>query len=223
MKLVSLKNEKISFRLLLVLILGLLVVAPMIPDDGVLHIVMDLFLTGTYFVVIRMLSRNRLYAVLAGVSGSVMVLSMWIHVPYPSSALLIISRVGGVLFFMLAATTILRYILEAKTVNREVLFAAMVAYLMIGTLFSFIYGCIHILDPASFDLPVEMTSQMWVFLYFSFVTLTTLGYGDVSPLTQMGGVVAIVEAIVGQLYLVVVVAWLVGMYVSRKSGKTEND
>ena len=56
------------------------------------------------------------------------------------------------------------------------------------------------------------------FLYCSFVTLTTLGYGDITPLTKMARTFSVLEAVIGQLYLVVVLAWLVGMYVARKSG-----
>ena len=55
------------------------------------------------------------------------------------------------------------------------------------------------------------------FEYFSFVTITTLGYGDITPLTNRASALALIEALIGQIYLVVLVAWLVGMYVSRKS------
>ena len=58
---------------------------------------------------------------------------------------------------------------------------------------------------------------MLVFQYFSFVTITTLGYGDITPVTEVAKAITTLEAIVGQIYLVVVVAWLVGMHVSRKS------
>jgi voltage-gated potassium channel Kch len=55
------------------------------------------------------------------------------------------------------------------------------------------------------------------FEYFSFVTITTLGYGDITPVTDKASALALIEAFVGQIYLVVLVAWLVGMYVSRRS------
>ena len=55
------------------------------------------------------------------------------------------------------------------------------------------------------------------FEYLSFVTITTLGYGDITPLTDKASALVIIEAVVGQIYLVVLVAWLVGMHVSQKS------
>jgi hypothetical protein len=55
------------------------------------------------------------------------------------------------------------------------------------------------------------------FEYLSFVTITTLGYGDITPITDKASALVIIEAVVGQIYLVVLVAWLVGMHVSQKS------
>jgi hypothetical protein len=63
-------------------------------------------------------------------------------------------------------------------------------------------------------------SDFLLFEYYSFVTLTTLGYGDITPLTKVAKAFSVLEAVVGQLYLVVVVAWFVGMHVSRKSGNS---
>ncbi|MEE9537304.1 MAG: potassium channel family protein, partial [Desulfobacterales bacterium] len=56
-----------------------------------------------------------------------------------------------------------------------------------------------------------------IYLYFSLVTITTLGYGDITPIGRQVTSLAVLEAVTGQIYLVVVVAWFVGMYVSRKS------
>lgn len=223
MKLKSFHDETISFRLLFWLILGLLVFTPLLPSGGILHIVMNLFYTIVFFVVVRMLSRNPIYAILAGISGIVLVVTLWIQFLYSHEVVLIVGRIGGAIFFSLTVASLLQYITESETVTRNVLFSAMVAYLMLGILFSFIYNCIFILEPASFELPAAMATQMWVFIYFSFVTLTTLGYGDISPLTELSGAVAIVEAIIGQFYLVVVVAWLVGMHVARKTGNSSKE
>ena len=54
-------------------------------------------------------------------------------------------------------------------------------------------------------------------LYFSIVTITTVGYGDITPVTRVARAFANLEAVIGQLYLVILVSWLVGTYVSKKS------
>ena len=63
----------------------------------------------------------------------------------------------------------------------------------------------------------QLQNDRLLFLYFSLVTITTLGYGDMTPLTDRAAGLASVEALSGQIYLVVLVAWLVGMHVSKKS------
>ena len=55
------------------------------------------------------------------------------------------------------------------------------------------------------------------FEYFSFITITTLGYGDITPVTDKATALALIEAVVGQIYLVLLVAWLVGMHVSQRA------
>ena len=66
---------------------------------------------------------------------------------------------------------------------------------------------------SSTDLGAQLTELM----YYSFVTLTTLGYGDLTPVKPIARTVGYLEAIVGQFYLAVLVAWLVGMYLSGKN------
>lgn len=115
-------------------------------------------------------------------------------------------------------------ILRSHKVSADLIFGAINIYLMVGLAFAFIYGLIEILQPGSFSgldklgTPGGLVSN---FEYFSFVTITTLGYGDVSPLTPFAMTAAIVEGVFGQLYLAVMVARLVGLYVSNSqdSGK----
>ena len=91
-------------------------------------------------------------------------------------------------------------------------------YLLAALLWAFLYTFLELVDPASFNVDLsEPQGYLLVFQYYSFVTITTLGYGDITPVTEVAKAFSALEAVVGQLYLVVAVAWLVGMYVSRKS------
>jgi voltage-gated potassium channel Kch len=81
---------------------------------------------------------------------------------------------------------------------------------------SFIFGVVESLNPGSFSIPdIEGISTSRSFLYYSFVTITTLGYGDITPVTSLARSLCVLEAVIGQLYLVVQVAWLVGVHVSQ--------
>jgi hypothetical protein len=75
-----------------------------------------------------------------------------------------------------------------------------------------------LVDPASFNIDLDQPKRyLLVFQYYSFVTITTVGYGDITLVTDVAKAFSVLEAICGQLYLVVAVAGLVGMHVSKKS------
>jgi voltage-gated potassium channel len=104
---------------------------------------------------------------------------------------------------------------RAKIVNRNVIHGAIVVYLLIGFLWSFIYALLDTLHPGSFSHMNEKIFGHRPFVYFSFVTLTTLGFGDITPQTPLAQSFTILEAIIGQLYLIIQVSWLVGLYVAH--------
>ena len=76
------------------------------------------------------------------------------------------------------------------------------------------------IQPGSFSIaPGHSLEHQFSFLYFSMVTLTTLGYGDIFPITTAAKACAILEAVIGQLYLVITIAWLVGAQISQSMQK----
>jgi uncharacterized membrane protein len=89
------------------------------------------------------------------------------------------------------------------------MFGVLCVYLLIGSLFAFLYGIVNNLaaEPFFASAAHPDTSD---FLYFSFATLTTVGYGDLAAATDLGRSLAIAEALIGQIYLVTVVAVIVG-------------
>lgn len=94
-------------------------------------------------------------------------------------------------------------------------------YIFIGLLFANVYGVIQLLDESAF-VGVKFIANdplNWGvgFIYFSFVTLTTLGYGDISPNTIEAGSFVYFEAMVGQIFLTVLVARLVGMHITQST------
>ena len=76
------------------------------------------------------------------------------------------------------------------------------------------------IGPESFSIAQNQSFEhQFSFLYYSFVTLTTLGYGDIFPVTTAAKACAILEAVIGQLYLVITIAWLVGVQISQSMQK----
>ena len=125
----------------------------------------------------------------------------------------------AVLFFTYIISAFLIDIFSHTRVDTNRLLSAICVYLCMGIIWAMLYGLIDIHDPAAIKIPAGDTtfSRINELMYFSFVTLTTLGYGDVIPLSNPARSLAAVEALVGQLYLTVLVARLVGLHIAVQS------
>jgi voltage-gated potassium channel Kch len=95
-----------------------------------------------------------------------------------------------------------------------------VAYLFVALFFAKSFLVLEILSPGSFSISSDrIMTDPSVMKYFSFVTLTTLGYGDVVPISDQAKTLAISEAFIGQIYLTVLIARLVGVYAAGHHGQ----
>jgi len=132
-----------------------------------------------------------------------------------SLILLAIGKLFGALFFAFVAYNILRFIYGQREIHPSTLIAASVVYLLIAAMWSYFYSILETIHPGSFHFPDTGVGHLKnPFIYFSFVTITTLGYGDITPNTGFAASLSMVEAVVGQLYIAVQVAWLVGIHVA---------
>jgi len=111
---------------------------------------------------------------------------------------------------LLAAVAALRFAIGATQVDAEHLFAALSAYLLAGIYFGLSYWVLEQMKPGTFSFAGEFSQASAI--YFSFVTLATLGYGDIVPRADVARGIAIVEGVGGQLFLAVLVARLVSLY-----------
>ena len=126
--------------------------------------------------------------------------------------LLPISQVLWVVTALLAAAATARYALGAGVVDAERIFAALDAYLLAGLMFGVCYWLLDQTWPASFAMASTNHLDLSRAIYFSFVTIATLGYGDIVPTSDAARGLAILEAVGGQMYLTVLVARLVSLY-----------
>ena len=123
------------------------------------------------------------------------------------------------------AARVFKEVLMDREVSTDTIMGAICAYLLIGVCWSFFYGVVAIMQPGSFAISEPLTAQalaspqeqLSILLYLSFVTLTTLGYGDITPLTSAARSLCWLEAVVGQLFLAIMVARLVGLHIMSSS------
>ena len=125
--------------------------------------------------------------------------------------------VGLSLFFLIMTVIILRQTSRETSVNPNVIYGAVTVYLLIAYIWGLLFATLFLLDPLSFrNLALPLNAQFSVvpFWYLSFFTITTLGYTEIAPATDLAKSLAVIEAVVGQLYLVLQVSLLVGLRVS---------
>ena len=125
-------------------------------------------------------------------------------------------------FFCYAVAVIVSHILRAQKVTAHMLAGAACAYVLTGITWANFYEILEILQPGSFDIPTAFLLQPqgdpgMALQYFSFTTLTTVGYGDIHPSNIRAAGLAIGEAIVGQLYVAIMIARLVSLHLVQRS------
>ncbi len=141
--------------------------------------------------------------------------------PIQNSVVLFLSA----LFFGYLIWKILRDVTVGARPTGERIFGALCAYIFVGVLFALLYAHLEYRDPtihaftASNDAIINSaaseTGLLPIFTYYSFVTLTTLGYGDITPVSDAARTLAWMEALLGQLYLAVMVAGFVAGHISK--------
>jgi hypothetical protein len=111
---------------------------------------------------------------------------------------------------------VMRYVLRARVITPDQIYAGISMYLMLGFAFGAIFYLIVTLDPLSFSANTPSTRETPDLMYFSFVTLATLGYGDITPRTNIARSLAILESIAGMLYIAIFMARLVSRVSSTR-------
>ena len=135
------------------------------------------------------------------------------------------------MFFVFLIWNLLHDLYAGERSTGERIFGALCAYIFIGLLFALIFAHLEYRDPGSFNVSNELlaervageSAQLQVFTYFSFVTMTTLGYGDISPVAEHARTLAWLEALIGQLFLAVMVAGFVAQHISERIRKRRDD
>ena len=176
------------------------------------------FLTGTVLAAIFSCKHSKTVRLIEIILAIPTVLLCWLDLWWAHPYLLVINTALSVLFTLLCATSIIHDILQQSKVSFETLKGAISAYFLVAIGFAYLFWLIEFLVPGTFSInqktiPVfqyaEYVSEM---LYFSFITLLTIGYGDIVPTKDAGQTAVVIEGIIGQFYVAILVARLVALY-----------
>jgi len=144
----------------------------------------------------------------------------WIHLYRPDIVPVEIFLIGGILFVLFAVWNLLRFVLTAPQVNLDILCASISAFILLGLVWTFAYWLVADLNPKAFSFNIvddpDRTMAGFNSFYFSFITLCTVGYGDITPVGKVARMLAATEAMTGLLYVAVLIARLVALYSNTK-------
>jgi hypothetical protein len=141
----------------------------------------------------------------------------------PGGLLAVGFHTSAVLFLGLAVAVALRAIYEEKVVTSDSVYGALCGYFLVGLVFGHLYCLTEAAVPGSFRGGAELAAQVgdaderhFLLTYFSLATLTTVGYGDIVPVKDTARGLAVLEAIIGQFYVAVLIAELVGKRAAQR-------
>jgi hypothetical protein len=209
-------SSQTRFLLLLVSLLALMVLEPFIFNFIRIRFLLDIFISIILFTSIYAVSEKRSTTLVAIILALPKFGTIWAQGFITHPLLYFFDSIFGFIFIGYIIVLILNHIFRQKNVTLETIYGAIAVYILIGLVWVFLYNLTELLHPGSFSLTAVLDTESKKSLYFfSFVTLTTLGYGDITPVSAPARSLAMLEAIVGQMYIAVLIARLVGIHISQ--------
>jgi voltage-gated potassium channel Kch len=205
---------KNRFVYIILAIMLVLLVNPFIEDSGK---------SGHLFamLLIAMIPLTSLYALTADRGRAMTILLIaapfvildGLNLFFPNRYLMIAAYGFVTILYFYIVVLLVKNLLSYRVVTADLIYCAISTYLLIGIMWAGIYAVQESISPGSFSGISEIADL----IYFSFVTLTTLGYGDISPQTILGKRLAVLEAAMGGVYMAVIIAMIVGRYMSLQA------
>ena len=199
-------------------------ISPLFSATPYARSVVDLAITIVFLSAIIVIANTRKHLIIGLVLMIPSLIVIWGIKLYHVESLETISLVGSALFFCYIAVLILIEIFRAEMVTVNIIAAGISVYLFFGNICGLLYAIIGHVDPGAFNIPAATASYLGSdaanigsAMYFSFVTLTTLGYGDITPVNTFARSLAFLEAALGKIYLTVLIASLVGVHIPTYS------
>jgi voltage-gated potassium channel len=206
---------------LLIALALLLFLAPFVEEIKGGELIVSALLSLVLISAVLAVANHQRTLIIALLLAIPAVAGRWLNHLHPHLIPPEIFLVAGIGLIAFVVVNLLRFVLRAASVDTEVLCASISAYLMLGLIWTMAYWLVEELSPGAFAFNTttgaKETMEGFNAFYFSFITLSTVGYGDITPVTKVARMLAAMEAITGLLYVAVLIARLVSLYAAPKS------
>jgi len=203
---------------LFVMVFFTIILIPLFPVNAH-RLLYNFSYTAIFFIAIFSVQTKRRFILWGAIVATI---TEWMAAYLDMVYLLEISYAVNVMFFALVVGKMIYEIARTPDVNLRVVLEAINCYLLIGLIFTLLVTFVIITDPDAYNFPWVNTanwndvSHISELLYYTFVTFTTLGYGDVVPQTAVARSLAILISVTGLLYIAIIIALLVGKFSSTQ-------
>ena len=197
------------FLIMLIALFGLMLLQPLISYFVDIRFLSNLFLSLIFLSGIFAISIKKHHPIIATLVSLPFLILMWLSEFVDIGGYENIKSFFGMLFLLYMIILLLNHIFRQDEVTKEVIFGALVVYLLMGLMWSFGYDLVDSLIPGSFKYPENFSKLNNSFAYFSFVTLTTLGYGDIQPIGTALRLTCGLQALMGLVFMGMIIAGFV--------------
>lgn len=220
----KLKNLPRNNIVLLVCLLALIILFPLFKERD--SLVRDLLLTAIFFSGIFSLDFSTKSLKILLPLGTATAATTWLGHFVENDGVFLVDFITTFLFLAAIVVLMIRHIARSQNVTPTIILSSINGYLLIGVLSAVLLAVSDVVHRYVFSsgsqaiiFPGQSVPQFNDYLYFSFVTLTTLGYGDVTPVSHLARSMTMLIAITGQLYMTILIAMLVGKFLARAEGQ----
>ena len=214
-------RQEYKYFLLFITVLIFVIFNPLLNYLGIGFFIADLMVTLIVISGINLAGSKKELA-FSLIIGLITIIFSWssnLSISLTTSVLALVEYIFLFIFFLYLTIRLIRQVIGSTKVTNNTLYGALTGYLLIGIMGASIASTIERLVPGSFALSAQTNdyaTQLQLFLYYSFITLSTLGYGDITPVTPAAQSLSVALSLIGQIYLTVLVAILVGKYISNQ-------
>lgn len=206
---------------LLVALISFFLINPLLTASHLSNIIMASFMSFIIFLSVFTVPFNRFFLLATWILGIITFASYWFLAWVDHDEIVyFIHFIFTAAFLSIITSSVIISIVKQDEITTDSLFGAVCGYILIGFTWSFIYLSIETLHPSAFTIPFaneNIRERVDHFIYYSFETLTTLGYGDILAINSSARTFSWLEAAIGQIYLAVWISQLVALRVTQRT------
>lgn len=197
----------------------ILTLYPFFLNSNIGIILLHVFITSVLIAGIELVSYHKKVLIFGTLLGILSIILTWANFFQGNKLMAILWSLCLLVFYIFIAICILILVAQSKRVTPDTILGAISGYLIIPIAWAMLFYCLELLQPKSFNLPHGVHPNPDLFIYFSQTTIASVGFGEITPATPIARSLTALLGMTGQLYLAVLVAILIGIYLVQFNSK----